>query len=123
MPTEIEKVSVVEHIKQTIRWFPGVILGLKRQVGKTTALLQVIHDEYQGAAIYYAPSPFQREYAQWRYRGMYPDAVEPIFVCEVDETKGHNAPILVDEWWFVLKPEQRKLIATGRVVARIGTEF
>lgn len=111
-----------DHIKRVFRIFPGAVLGVKRRVGKTTALLQLIHEQYSGMATLYSPTQRQSERAGERYREMYPEDQLPRFIVDAKEARGYDNPILVDEWWFVRKPEQRELMGTRRVIARIGTE-
>lgn len=113
----------VDRIKQTLRWFPGVVLGLGRQVGKTSALLEVIHDDFNGDATVFSPNIRMSDYAKNKYMEKYPNERVPEFSSHERAIRGKMNPVFADEWWFITPEERRDLIATGRLVARIGTEF
>jgi hypothetical protein len=119
-----EMIVSVERIKQTIRWFPGLSLGLKRRVGKTTAILEVIHEDYGGHAIVFSPNTTLSRNTEKMYREKYPTAnCLPNFISLVQQVRGLDLPIFVDEWWNIPVNDRRNLAITGRVVCRIGTEY
>jgi hypothetical protein len=113
----------VAWIKQTIRWFPGVLLGLKRKVGKTRAILELVHEEHGGRAVVFSLNADMSQYARNWYRELYPHDSQPAFVCTVYQLSGSKEPIYVDEWFHVATKEQVSLVDTGRVICRIGTDM
>ena len=113
----------VDRIKQTLRWFPGVVLGLGRQVGKTSALLEVIHDDFDGYGTVYSMSDAMRRCAKQMYIDKYGNKKLPSFVSGTKNVRGRSDFIFADEWWHIPAQDRRNLIATGRLAARIGTEF
>jgi hypothetical protein len=113
-----------ERIKTTLRWFPGVLLGLPgRQIGKTSALLEVIHDDHQGRATLYGFNQSAALYAKQMYKDKYPDEPVPNFVSQTEKVRGRSDHIFADDWWNIPTEDRRNLIVTGRLAARIGTEF
>jgi hypothetical protein len=110
------------RIKTTIRWFPGILLGLKRQVGKTQAVLELIHEEHEGRAVIFSPSKEFSEIAKRRYEGMYPQDTKALFACTTTHLRGFRFPVYVDEWWVLPRETRVDLMNTGLVVCRIGTE-
>jgi hypothetical protein len=125
MLTEEELAESVNRIKQTIKWFPGIVLGFpQRQIGKTEAVLELIHESDPAAAFYYAPSLTLMNIAKGRYYKRYPDEdIYPRFIISPYQVHGYMGPIYVDEWWLLDKADQKELLKTGRVVCRIGTEY
>jgi hypothetical protein len=113
----------VERIKTTMRWFPGLVLGLGRQVGKTSALLEMIHDDHNGQGTVYAMNQSMALYAKQMYKDKYPDEPVPNFVSQTEKVRGRSDPIFVDDWWNIPTEDRRNLIGNGRLAARIGTEF
>jgi hypothetical protein len=111
------------RIKQTVRWFPGVLLGLKRQIGKTRAIIELVHEDYAGLAVIFSPNKNMSEYVEYWYKAKYPRDPQPVFSSNVRELSGFDGPIYVDEWFSLKEKDQMILLATGRVVCRIGTEF
>ncbi len=116
------KLSII-RIKQTLRWFPGLVLGLGRQVGKTQAILEVIHDDFHGEGYVYSMNQTLSAACRLRYKDMYPNDPQPVFVSSPSHVRGNPRNIWADEWWGIPIPDRRDLLATGRVMARIGTEF
>jgi hypothetical protein len=47
----------------------------------------------------------------------------PSFVSQVNMVRGRSDNIYADEWWHIPAEDRRNLIGTGRLAARIGTEF
>lgn len=113
----------VSHIKQTLRWFPGLVLGLGRQVGKTSALLEVIHDDLDGFGTVYSVNHSMSLYAKQMYIDKYGKEKVPNFVSQTEKVRGRSDNIFADEWWHIPTQDRRTLIGTGRLAARIGTEF
>jgi hypothetical protein len=113
----------VGRIKQTLRWFPGIVLGLKRRVGKTSALLEVIHDDHKGEATVYCTNRSMEMYSRNFYKEKYPKERVPNFASQVSRVRGQSDPIFADEWWYIPTEDRRQLLGTGRLAARIGTEF
>lgn len=113
----------VARIKSVLRWFPGLVLGLNRQVGKTSAVLEVIHDDHEGQATVFCMNNEMREHTRRMYKDKYPNEQVPNFVSSTEKVQGRNDPIFADEWWCIPAEQRRDLLGTGRLVARIGTEF
>jgi hypothetical protein len=112
----------VRQIRQAVDAFPGLLLGLKRQTGKTTAVLEMIHDKHDGAAFYFGPTEQALGVALARYGQMYPGAMLPKTAQFCDQVLGSILPVYVDEWWLLRESAQRRLMEMGQVVCRIGTD-
>lgn len=110
----------IRRIKQTVECFPGLVLGVDRQVGKTTAILEMIKDRYPGTAIYFGPNQYLCDFAEhaWRGTGF---RLSPKFFSSSEQVRGYNLPIYVDEWWLLSQRQQDEVMQTGRVVCRLGT--
>lgn len=123
--TEEELTESTKRIKYMIKWFPGLMLGFPhRHVGKTAAVLELIHETEHAAAFYYAPSLCLANLAKSRYYKLYPSEESyPHFVIGPHQVRGYAWPIYVDEWWLLDESDQNELLGTGRVVCRIGTEY
>lgn len=114
----------VEHIKQTLRWFPGLVFGLPgRQIGKTTALLEVIHEDHKGEATVYCMNQTMALNTKQMYKDKFPGEQVPSFTSQVDRVRGRSDPIFADDWWNIPTADRRNLIGTMRLKARIGQEF
>ena len=113
----------VDRIKQTLRWFPGVVLGLDRRVGKTQAILEVIHDDFGGHGTVYSMNRSMALYSKQMYKDKYPGEDTPNFVAQTEKVRGRSDPIFADDWWNIPSQDRRNLIGTCRLAARIGTEF
>lgn len=113
----------VARIKQVAEWFPGVTLGLPRRVGKTEALIQIVHDKHRGNAAIISPSEILSEGIYRRYREAYPDDTIPICTSDPMFLRGNEArPVYVDEPWFMSESKRQAIGNLGwPVLARIGT--
>jgi hypothetical protein len=120
-PEEME--MYVARIKQVAEWFPGVTLGLPRRVGKTKALLQIIHEKHGGNAAIISPSEMLSEGLYLRYREAYPHDTMPLFTSDPMWLRGKESrPIYVDEPWSMSESKRQALGNLGwPVLARIGT--
>jgi hypothetical protein len=113
----------MSRIKQIIEWFPGVTLGVARQIGKTEAIIQIIHEKHGGNAAVISPSEMLSEGIYRRYREAYPNDTTPLFTSDPMWLRGKESrPVYVDEPWF-MSESKRQAIANLRwpVMARIGT--
>lgn len=113
----------VDRIKQTLRWFPNCLLGLQRRIGKTSAILEIIHEDHDGNGTVFCMNAAMAAYAKQMYRDKYPNDPVPNFTNNTQRVVGRSDPIFADEWWDIPASDRRHLIATGRLKARIGTEF
>lgn len=113
----------VAHIKKTMEIYPGLLLGLPRQVGKTQAILEIIHDVHEGEAIYFCPTRLIQDISYSRYRDLYPDDCIPLFTSDPYYCRGTDTPIYVDEWWMISASRQDELRGfNNRIKCRIGTD-
>lgn len=110
------------RIKLVMNWFPGTLHSFLRRTGKTTAILETIREKYNGDAIYFCADVQSADNAKRMYRKLFPDGTL-MTATLVDHVKGMSQHIFVDEWWLLERDVKRDLMHTGRVVARIGTEF
>jgi hypothetical protein len=112
-----------ERIKQVMEWFPGVTLGLGRQVGKTEAIIRTIHDRHRGHAAVIIPTVSLSEILERRYKESYPDDEQPIFTDDPLRLRGRERrPVYVDEPWAIPESKMRAIYSLGwPVLARIGT--
>ena len=121
MNTPIEE--SVNRIKQTVNWFPGLLLGLERQCGKSRAILELVHEKHAGNAFIFSPRP---ELAAWMkvcYRNLFPHSNQACQAFLLNHVGKSDWPIYIDEWWLLAKNTQKALVKTGRVVCRLGTEW
>lgn len=111
-------------MKVMIRLNPGILLGLKRQAGKTRCLLELIHEDYAGEAILFTVSAPSARYALSMWATLYHGRKAPVIVYEIDQLRGvKKLPIFVDEWFSLDVATQRRLISMDGIMARIGTEL
>ena len=75
-----------EKIKQAIR--EGKVVWSERQTGKTTAIMEVVHDDYQGKALVFVPNELLRGIFRRAYRDKYHG--EPVPVV----TAAHSTEII-----------------------------
>jgi hypothetical protein len=113
----------VARIKQVIEWFPGVTLGVRRQVGKTEAIMQIIHEKHGGNAAVISPSEMLSEGIYRRYREAYPNDTMPLFTSDPMRLRGEESrPVYIDEPWFMSESKRRAIgDLNWPVMARIGT--
>lgn len=74
----------------------GKVVHGDRQIGKTEALIEVIHEDHKGNAIVVTPS---HEIGAWflsRYRQLYPDGPKPKIEHPRDAGRGTSTPLYVD---------------------------
>jgi hypothetical protein len=112
----------VNRIKQTVNWFPGLLLGLERQCGKSRAILELVREKHSGDAFIFSPNQMLSRLMSNRYRDLYPKTVQPPCISDTKFVRGSMWPIYVDEWWMLQRRMQEELMETGRVVCRLGTE-
>lgn len=121
----------VASIKAAVAAMPGLILGLPRQYGKTTAIREMMRDcQLVGGTVGMPKnsvyvSPVNPDHARAAYARLYagPPWVEsPEFLrAESTPSPTDTRPVYIDEW-FIMAPEDRKRwLATGRVVCALGT--
>lgn len=130
---DLDLTNLVMRIKLGIRWFPRTILDVERRAGKTTAILELIHEQHEGKAVYVAHNQRMAESGRYYYAQKYsatPDRIErPVFISGFDvdrKLRGYEYdtwPIYVDEWWLFDEREQREVMDTLRVVGRVGTSM
>src|ERR1700744_2924126 len=81
----IDLTESIRRIKQTVEWFPGLVLGLDRRVGKTTAILQMLGEHHRAQAFYFCPNQNHVTQALHDWGGeSIPELRDkmPRFVCE-----------------------------------------
>ena len=120
-----ELVVSTARIKQVMDWFPGVTLGIGRRLGKTEAIMQIIHEKHGGNAAVISPSEVLSEGIYRRYMEAYPDDTVPLFTSDPMWLRGKKSRMVyVDEPWF-MSESKRQAIANLQwpVMARIGTSF
>ena len=125
MTTQAEALAATTAaIKRDILASPGILLDCKRQVGKTTAILELIHDQHQGRAAYGTFRSDLALMARGTYFRRWPQGESPLFTSDPEKLRGWLLPIYVDEWWLMSEQQQDKLSAIdfgGLVRARVGT--
>jgi len=113
----------IERIRQIAEWFPGVTLGLQRQSGKTTAIMEMIHD-LGGEAVYFGMTEMMVDRVKNLYRETYPNDVQPLCTDRLDDLRGRKVvPVFVDEPWMIKREVLNYLSMHFPVVIKIGTEF
>lgn len=115
--------STIDGIKKEIREDGRHFVVCRRQTGKTTALLEIIHDDFEGDAILLSPNVRMSDYAKDRYREMYPGEKVPIFRQRADQTHGYALPVLVDEWLAFPESEQRNILHLRNLSGLVGSEL
>ena len=125
MTTQAEALAATTAaIKRDILASPGILLDCKRQVGKTTAILELIHDQHQGRAAYVT---FKRDLAlmaRGTYFRRWPQGESPLFTSDPEKLRGRLLPIYVDEWWLLSSGHMHDLaasVADSQIVAMVGT--
>ena len=123
MTTQAETLAAsIAAIKRDILASPGILLDCKRQVGKTTAILELIHDEHQGRAAYVTFRSELADHAKHQYLKRWPQGELPFFTSDPEKLRGLLLPIYVDEWWMLFEQQRDRLIDFGGLVrARVGT--
>ena len=111
----------IDSIKKAIREDGKLFLCKPRQTGKTTALLEIIHDDFDGDAILLSPNVRMSDYAKDRYREMYPGEKLPIFRQRTEQTCGYHLPVLVDEWLCFPDSEQRNILHLRNLSGLVGS--
>jgi len=123
----LEELSNVSILKSTIRRFPGIIIGgLHRQIGKTTAILELIHEDHRGQAWYFCQNEQARRHAILLYRQMY--GFETFYSATMVEMLGGSLdwPVYVDEWESIPTITREKLICNrirNPIFCRIGSSL
>jgi hypothetical protein len=121
------EMSNVSILKSTIRRFPGITIGgLKRQIGKTQTILELIHEDHGGAAWYFTFNRRLCEVARMRYQEMYGHQLLLPYAYAPEQMNGSNWPVYVDEYQRVGEAYTAKLIdaqATRPLLCRIGTDL
>jgi len=111
----------VKRIIQVMEWFPGCTLGLPRQVGKTEAIIRMVHDE-DGLAAIVTPRACMADEILGRYAKMYPGERVPLVTSNVTSLRGQLLKVFVDEPWFFREEDMKQLGGIrGKIVGRIGT--
>jgi hypothetical protein len=124
LPMEVS----VMRLMMGVRWFPQTIFNVRRQSGKTRALLNIIHEDHAGRAILVSYSEMQAEFCRHYYLDLFSQTEGCLFVTPYTinkKTIGHESgswPIYVDEWFLLGTRHQIELMDTNRVVGRVGTE-
>lgn len=109
----------IQKIKQTVDWFPGVVLGLGRQCGKTSAILEMVHEDCGGDAFVISPTSQMSDMAKHRYGSL---SGKPKFISNPLEARGSNWAIYVDEWWMLSEKSQHEVEGMlDRVICRLGS--
>ena len=115
----------IARIKQVMDWFPGVTLGIDRRLGKTEAIMQLIHEKHGGRAVYMAHNQQMFDLFRSRYSEAYPGDPWPLMTNDPDMLQGKKPmPIYVDEPWM-FKPEMLGRIKRcgWPIAAMVGTNF
>lgn len=109
-----------QRIKTTLEWWPGIKLPTMRQAGKTTAILEMVHEKHHGDAAYFTFNKDVAEHARKKYADMFPRD-KPLYVgSQLIDLRGCLLPVYIDEWWHI-SPDIREQLNMVRVVCRIGT--
>lgn len=123
----IQSVDIEEskqRIKQAVEWFPGATLPCGRQSGKTTAILEMIHERHKGKAVFFTVNPDMAKCALDIYRKRWPKDEDPIFTASYLDIRGRSLPIYVDEPWFATAENRRILQDLDYlIVCRLGTRL
>lgn len=128
----------VKQIKSQLR--EGHAVHAERQSGKTTALLEYVHELTQSDTVpiigFLSPNYDLSRMVENRYRVRYleePDRgygyvfprVPRVFFCAAHDhykLSGLTSIVVVDEWWMVDEKTRRELIQGGyRIIAATGT--
>ena len=114
----------IDRISKRCAGFRGLCWGYREgRYGKTSALLEVIHEDHNGEATVYCMNYAMALYAKQMYRDNFHGEPVPNFVSQAEKVRGRSDPIFADEWWNIPTDERRELVGTGRLAVRIGQEF
>lgn len=113
----------VDLLKAMIRKFPGVLIGVHRQVGKTQAIMELIHEDCAGRAQVCCINARLADIMKDRYRSMYPNDSQPQFIVRSEQSRGGGRKIFADDWFDLTSQDRRQYLASPDLACRIGTEF
>ena len=94
----------------------NLILG-DRQIGKTEALMEVIHEDHKGEAVVVLPTDTLRDIFKDRYHKKYPDDPIPITDPPHIAGRGRSLPMYADV--LSLFPEANRQHLEGQLRAAI----
>lgn len=95
----------------------GKIVYGDRQIGKTTALIEVIHEDYSGDVIVTTPNALIGELFAARYGEMFPDDKQPRIENSRNAGRGSSQPLYAD--CYAMFPEERKRDLDSRLAEAI----
>lgn len=112
----------VDLLKAMIRHFPGVLIGVQRQIGKTQAIMELVHEDHKGNAQIACMSQRMAELLRLRYRESFTSEYQPSFITTARQAIGTGRPLYADEWWAIPSENRRELMASTMLQCRIGTD-
>lgn len=115
----------IKRIKQVVEWFPGSTLVTGRQVGKTKAIAEMIHENHDGMAVFFGFNQITCGIFGSYYEAIYPEDHQPICITTMRDLRGRKEamwPMYVDEW-FLLSDETKRQVEDhlGTIMLRIGS--
>lgn len=139
MRTQLEEFGIewsVRKIRESLR--EGMAVHCERQSGKTTALLEWVHElveaDRERRIGYASMNMEQSERAAHLYRARWPDyrVYKPgslrqpervLFVTgyEPNRLRGQALDVVVDDWWMLTDKAQDELRRYFKVIAAVGT--
>jgi hypothetical protein len=108
-----------DEVKQSIR--QNQMAHGPRGIGKTQGILEVIHEDHQGAAVLMVPFSALKSIARQRYKEAFPHDVVPI-ICTLcglrSAIAGTNIPVYVDTLDLVDAFDRERVheLLCGRVI-------
>ena len=97
-----------EEAKKALR--TGVFIHGDRAIGKTEALMEVIHEDHQGNVILVAPTVLLGEVFKNRYRQKFPDDPIPKIENPRIAGRGESKPVYADVLALFSESERQDLM-------------
>ena len=85
------------------------IINGDRAIGKTEALIEIIHDDHQGNAIVVSANHGIRDYIKNFYRAKYPGEPLPSFQSPLHAGLGDSRPLYVDVYQLLSEDDRENL--------------